>query len=76
MNAKLLAVSLGALAVGWLGASGQVATAETRDAAPSTSFTSGAMRSELLLREIATTLRSIDSRLERVERLVAEGVGP
>ncbi|MGL4514584.1 MAG: hypothetical protein ACRCT8_15960 [Lacipirellulaceae bacterium] len=76
MNSKLLALALSTLVLGWLAASGPVATAETRDAAASTSFTSGAMRSELLLREIATTLRSIDARLERVELLVTEGVNP
>ena len=46
------------------------AQAEPRRTAPAKSFSSGAMRSEQILREIATTLRSIDARIARVESAV------
>jgi hypothetical protein len=76
MNPRALALLFAAAGLAWLNAAGPTATAETRDASPATAFTSGAMRSELLLRDIAATLRSIDARLERVETLLSEGGSP
>ena len=45
---------------------------DVRETTPKRAFKSGGARSELVLREISATLKSIDQRLERMERLVAE----
>lgn len=47
------------------------ARAEVRPGKAATSFKSGAQRSELKLGEIAVTLKSIDTRLARLEALAA-----
>lgn len=39
---------------------------------PRTAFKSGAQRSEIVLREIADTLKRIDARLERLEKAEAK----
>lgn len=47
-----------------------IARGEVRRTTPPQSFSSGAMRSEQVLREIAATLRSIDARVARVEAAI------
>lgn len=47
------------------------ARADVRKAAPQRSFQSGGARSTVVLQEIATTLRRIDARLERIDRAAA-----
>ena len=49
-----------------------VAHAEVRRKPPRETFQSGGARSEVVLREIAATLKRIDSRMERIERVVTE----
>lgn len=46
--------------------------AGVRTPAPRSVFTSGAQRSEVVLREIADTLKRIDARLERLEKAQAK----
>lgn len=64
-----LLVAAGAV-VGWLLPAEPPALAEVRRTAPTQPFQSGAQRSEVVLREIATTLRAIDGRLARLEKTV------
>ena len=61
----LIAVAVIGLAV----AASDHATAEVRRNTSQQPFTSGAMRSELVLREIAATLKSIEARLARLETI-------
>lgn len=49
----------------------QAVHAEVRKSKKRTAFQSGAARSESLLREISGTLKTIDARLQRIERSVA-----
>ena len=44
---------------------------EVRKTAPRPAFQSGSQRSEQILREISATLKSIDRRLERLEKVAA-----
>lgn len=67
----ILLLAAGAI-VGWLLSCEPVANAEPHRSGSKQAFTSGAMRSEQILREIAGTLRSIDARLARVETTVAK----
>ena len=71
MNTRAVLLVTTGLLIGWLGSGKPVAHAEPHRSAPRQAFTSGAMRSEQILREIASTLRSIDARLARVETTVA-----
>lgn len=41
---------------------------------PPSHFKSGGERSEIILKEIATTLKSIDARLEKIEKVVERNV--
>lgn len=52
------------------------ARAEGRNPPPPRAFLSGGERSEIILREIAETLRRIDGRLERLEKAVFEAAEP
>lgn len=68
------AAALAGVAIGWtLAASEPPAIAAPPRATPKPewAFSSGAMRSEQVLREIAATLRSIDDRVARVEAALA-----
>ena len=47
------------------------AEAEVRRPTPQHAFSSGAMRSEVVLKEIAATLRNIDARLARLETTIS-----
>jgi hypothetical protein len=49
-----------------------VAHAEVRRKPPREAFQSGGARSEVVLREIAATLKRIESRMERIERVVTK----
>ena len=69
MNRRFAWAVLACAAVG-LAAIGPIAHAEVRRTAPAKPFTSGAQRSEQVLREISATLRSIDARLARLETVV------
>ncbi len=48
------------------------ALAEVRETAQRTTFLAGSERSEGVLREIAGTLKTMDGRLERLERIAAD----
>jgi len=69
-----------ALIVGFLianaGHQPSTAMAEIRKTQKRTAFQSGAARSETLLREISTTLKRIDVRLQRIERAAAADIKP
>jgi uncharacterized protein HemX len=73
-NHSWLTIAL-ALTVGFLAAHvdyrPQAVQAEVRKTQKRTAFQSGAARSESLLREISGTLKTIDARLQRIERSVA-----
>ncbi len=70
MNTRTVLLLIAVLVLGGSWANKPLAQAEPRRNAPQQAFTSGAMRSEKILREIAVVLRSIDARLARVETTV------
>lgn len=70
MKRALLPLALG-VALGMLLGSEPGAMAEVRRSTPQQAFSSGAMRSEAVLIEIASILRSIDKRVARLEASVA-----
>jgi hypothetical protein len=51
---------------------GSTAQGEIEETKPPQAFLSGGARSEIVLREIAETLKKIDARLERFERALRE----
>lgn len=61
----LLVVGLAGIRLG-----SEKAQAEVRKTAPRAAFQSGSERSEQILREISQTLKSIDGRLQRLEKVV------
>lgn len=67
---------MGAVTVGYvLGqshSSERAAHAEVRETPPRAAFLAGSERSETILREIETTLKTMDGRLERIEKLAAD----
>lgn len=46
--------------------------AEVRETTPRAAFQAGSERSETVLREIATTLKTMDGRLERIEKVAVD----
>ncbi len=50
----------------------RIAQAEVRQSPPRVAFQAGSERSETILQEIAATLKTIDGRLERIEKLAGE----
>jgi hypothetical protein len=64
-----LALVLGGMLAGGLLPSVKVAHGEIRTPAPPAAFQSGSQLSVPILREIAVTLRQMDSRLERLEAI-------
>lgn len=46
--------------------------AEVRETTPRAAFQAGSERSEAVLKEIAATLKTMDGRLERLEKLAAD----
>lgn len=71
---------LGGAVVGYVaGQSGSgfdSARAEVRETTPRVAFQAGSERSESILREIAATLKTMDGRLERFEKVVGEKKTP
>ena len=51
------------------------ARADVRRTPPEQHFKSGAQRSEAILREMSATLKSIDTRLQRLEQLAEKQLG-
>lgn len=47
-------------------------SADVRETPPRAAFQSGAERSETILREIAATLKTMDGRLERLEKIATD----
>ena len=72
MNSRTILLLLVGITLGCLWANEPIANAEPHRNAPKQTFSSGAMRSEQILREISVTLHSIDARLARVETTVAK----
>lgn len=60
---------IGGLLGSWLGDS--LAVADVRKSPPRAAFLSGSERSEQILREMSVTLKRIDERLQRFERMAA-----
>jgi hypothetical protein len=54
------------------GAGTDQARAEVRETTPRAAFQSGSERSETVLREIAATLKRMDGRWERIEKVATE----
>jgi hypothetical protein len=52
------------------------ARAEVRETAQRSTFLAGSERSETVLREISSTLKTMDRRLERIEKFVGEKKAP
>ena len=52
------------------------AYAEVRKTTPRAAFLSGSERSEQWLREISQTLKTMDQRLERIEKIAARAAEP
>jgi hypothetical protein len=50
----------------------QLLQAEVRETTPRAAFQAGSERSEAVLKEIAATLKTIDGRIERLEKLATE----
>jgi hypothetical protein len=50
--------------------------AEVRETTPRAAFQAGSERSETILREIATTLKTMDGRLERIEKVAVDRKAP
>lgn len=71
MNLRVILLLAAGVILGWALSCEPIANAEPHRSGSKQAFTSGAMRSEQILREIAGTLRSIDARLARVETTVA-----
>lgn len=46
--------------------------AEVRETTPRTAFQAGSERSETILKEIAATLKTMDGRLERLEKVAVD----
>ena len=67
---RSILILLAGLAIGSMVCPQPIATAEVRRPTPQHAFSSGAMRSETVLREIATILRSIDGRVAKLEASV------
>jgi len=68
----LLIVLAGGFLAGNSWRQSSVVQAEVRRKPPREAFQSGGARSEVVLREISATLKRIDSRIERIERVVTE----
>jgi hypothetical protein len=49
-----------------------LARAEVRETAQRSTFLAGSERSEAVLRDISSTLKTMDRRLERIEKIVGE----
>lgn len=70
-NARLLALAVGASLVVLAQAVAPTADAEVRRQTAPQAFSSGAMRSEQVLRDIKDVLVRIDTRLARIEKDIA-----
>ncbi len=75
MNWMLMGAVLG-YCVAQYGGVIPAANAEVREGVPRAAFQAGSERSETILREIAATLKTMDGRLERLEKVAADRKQP